>query len=67
MQKIDKQPEGTVHIGLEKPPGDSAEAGGRGGKYIVYTCINDGAGNYIDTSWDSWTCWRCGTTFGGLK
>jgi len=35
------------------------EAGGRG-RQMLYTCFNDGAGNYVDSNWRWFTCWRCG-------
>jgi hypothetical protein len=61
MDETDKQKEGPSGIGREKPD-DSSEVAGRG-RQILYTCYNDGAGNYIDPSWKYWSCWRCGTTF----
>jgi hypothetical protein len=39
--------------------GDQGEAGGRG-RQMLYTCFNDGAGNYVDASWSYFTCWKCG-------
>jgi hypothetical protein len=45
---------------MEKDPVESAEAGGRG-RSLLYICFNDGAGNYVDSDWKWFTCWRCGT------
>jgi hypothetical protein len=39
--------------------GDSGEAGGRGSQ-LLYTCFNDGAGNYVSAGWNYFTCWKCG-------
>jgi hypothetical protein len=39
--------------------GDSGEAGGRGSQ-LLYTCFNDGAGNYVSAGWTYFTCWKCG-------
>ena len=39
--------------------GDQGEAGGRG-RQTLYTCFNDGAGNYVSSNWTWFTCWRCG-------
>jgi hypothetical protein len=61
MEKTDKQSEGPGGIGQEKDESEGAEVAGRG-KRFLYTCFNDGAGNYIDLDWKWWTCWRCGTT-----
>jgi hypothetical protein len=61
MKETDKQPVGTDGVGREKDESEGAEVAGRG-KPFLYTCYNDGAGNYIDPDWKSWTCWRCGTT-----
>jgi hypothetical protein len=66
MEKVDKQPEGPGHVGLEKDPNESAEVGGRGKKYLLYTCFNDGAGNYVDPDAKWFSCWRCGSTYTGM-
>jgi len=55
----EKKREGQGGVGAEKVDG-GAEAGGRGRK-LLYTCFNDGAGNYVDSDWKWFTCWRCGT------
>jgi hypothetical protein len=55
MAKTDKQPDGPGGIGREK----ESEVAGRG-KGFIYTCWNDGAGNYVDPDWEWYTCWRCG-------
>jgi hypothetical protein len=57
MAKTDKQPDGPGGIGREK----ESEVTGRG-KGFLYTCWNDGAGNYVDPNWEWFTCWRCGVT-----
>jgi hypothetical protein len=57
MKKVDKQPEGKGGIGDEKDNSEGAEVAGRGRK-VLYTCFNDGAGNYIDLDWAWFTCWR---------
>jgi hypothetical protein len=62
MQKVDTQPEGPGGTGKEKTSSEGAEVAGRG-RDILYTCWNDGAGNYINTDWKWWTCWRCGTIY----
>jgi hypothetical protein len=56
-EKTGKKPDKAGGSGTEK--GDSGEAGGRGRK-VLYTCFNDGAGNYVDSNWTWFTCWRCG-------
>ena len=38
---------------------DSGEAGGRA-KTDLWTCFNDGAGNYVDPQWSYFICWSCG-------
>jgi hypothetical protein len=60
MEKVDEQAEGPGGVGREKDPSESAEAGGRGRK-LLYICFNDGAGNYIDSDWTWFSCWRCGS------
>jgi hypothetical protein len=39
--------------------GDSGEAGGRASQ-LLYTCFNDGTGNYVPAGWTYFTCWNCG-------
>ncbi len=58
-EKPGEQREGKGGIGTEEP--DSSEVAGRG-KKLLYTCYNDGAGNYVDLDWDWAQCWRCGQT-----
>jgi hypothetical protein len=53
-----KKPDDQGGSGAEKGA-DAGEAGGRS-RQLLYTCFNDGAGNYIDPSWKWFTCWRCG-------
>jgi hypothetical protein len=62
MEKVHTQPEGPGQIGWEKDPSQNEEAGGRA-RAILYTCWNDGAGNYIDLNAKWWSCWRCGSTY----
>jgi len=57
-EKSGKKPDKTGGTGTEKG-GDASEAGGRG-RQLLYTCFNDGAGNYVDSNWQYFTCWRCG-------
>jgi hypothetical protein len=60
-EKAEQKPEaGKSGVGKEKDEGAGAEVAGRS-KLLLYICFNDGAGNYIDPSWTSFTCWRCGT------
>jgi len=54
----DVKPETEGGGGAEKGA-DASEAGGRGRK-LLYTCFADGAGNYVESSWTWFTCWRCG-------
>ena len=60
MEKEEKQPGGPTGVGMEKDPTEGTEAGGRS-KGLLYICFNDGAGNYVDPSWKTFTCWRCGS------
>jgi hypothetical protein len=57
-EKTGKKPDDQGGSGAEKGA-DAGEAGGRS-RQLLYTCFNDGAGNYIDPSWKWFTCWRCG-------
>jgi hypothetical protein len=57
-EKTGKKPSDEGGGGAEKGA-DASEAGGRS-RQSLYTCFNDGAGNYIDPSWRWFTCWRCG-------
>lgn len=56
-----KSEEGKSGVGKEKPDGAGEEVAGRS-RQLLYICFNDGAGNYVDPSWKSFTCWRCGST-----
>jgi hypothetical protein len=59
-EKMERKPEeGKTGVGKEKDDGAGAEVAGRS-RLLIYTCFNDGAGNYVDPSWMSFTCWRCG-------
>lgn len=51
---------GTVkgELGFLRNP----DAGGRS-RTLLYTCWNDGAGNYVDPNAKWWSCWRCGSTY----
>jgi hypothetical protein len=57
--KPERTPEGKGGPGKEKEESADAEVAGRS-KGLLYTCFNDGAGNYVDPSWTWFTCWRCG-------
>ena len=57
-EKKGKKPDKQGGTGTEKG-GDSGEIGGRS-RLLLYTCWSDGAGNYVQPSWDWFTCWRCG-------
>ena len=48
----------VAFTGLEKPPAE-AEASGRS-RHRIFTCINCGAGNYYEPSWNAINCWSCG-------
>jgi len=56
-EKAGKKPDQEGGGGSEKE--DANEAGGRG-RTLLYTCFNDGAGNYVSANWRWFTCWRCG-------
>jgi hypothetical protein len=66
MEKVEKQPEGPGQVGWEKDPGADSEAGGRGKRTVLYTCWNDGAGNYVDPDSKWFSCWRCGSIYTGM-
>jgi hypothetical protein len=55
----DKKKEGPGGAGTEKDEAGGAEVAGRSRK-LLYTCFNDGAGNYVESDWTWFTCWRCG-------
>jgi hypothetical protein len=57
-EKSVTKPDKSGGSGKEKG-GDACEAGGRA-KDSLWTCFNDGAGNYIDPNWDYFICWKCG-------
>ncbi len=56
-EKSGKKPDKDGGAGKEKG-GDAGEVGGRAS--ALYMCFADGAGNYVDTRWYWFTCWRCG-------
>lgn len=59
-EKTERKPEeGKGGTGKEKDDGAGAEVTGRR-RMALYTCFNDGAGNYVDPSWTWFSCWRCG-------
>jgi hypothetical protein len=58
-EKTERTPEGKGGVGKEKEESAGAEVAGRQ-RQLLYTCFNDGAGNYIDPSWTWFSCWRCG-------
>lgn len=57
-EKTGSKPDKEGGSGAEKEA-DGAEAGGRH-RRLLYTCWNDGAGNYVHGNWSWFTCWRCG-------
>lgn len=57
-EKAGTKPDKEGGSGAEKE-GDGSEAGGRR-RTLLYTCFNDGAGNYVHSNWSWFTCWRCG-------
>ena len=59
--KIDKKSEGPGGAGTEKEESAGAEVGGRGKRKLLYTCFADGAGNYVESDWTWFSCWRCGS------
>jgi hypothetical protein len=61
--KTGTQPNGEGGKGQGNEDTTAAEAGGRGKRMLLYTCFNDGAGNYIDPSWTWFSCWRCGSMY----
>ena len=65
MEKVDSVPDGPTGVGMQQDPSKGSEAGGRG-RSLLYVCWNDGAGNYVDPSWKSFTCWRCGSIYTGM-
>ncbi len=62
MEKIEKQPDGPGGVGKEAGENQTAEVAGRS-KALLYTCFNDGAGNYIDPNWEWFQCWKCGSIY----
>jgi hypothetical protein len=58
-EKTGSKPDKEGGTGTEKE-GDETEAGGRRRHHLLYTCWNDGAGNYVHGNWSWFTCWRCG-------
>ncbi len=57
--KTGKKPDKEGGAGTEKGDAEGTEAGGRH-RRMLYTCWNDGAGNYVHANWSWFTCWRCG-------
>jgi hypothetical protein len=52
----------NVPLGKQEPDSDPNEASGRA-KPLLFTCFNDGAGNYVTaSSCGRFVCWRCGAT-----
>jgi hypothetical protein len=62
MEKVDKQPDGPGGVARKAALNENAEVAGRARPYL-YTCPNDGAGNYIDLDWKWFSCWRCGQMY----
>lgn len=54
------EPDGEAPVGAKEPSANTSEAGGRGTGFL-YTCYQDGAGNYFDRPYGRFTCWRCGS------
>jgi len=52
-EKSGQKPDKEGGSGTEK--GDENEAGGRR-RHLLYTCWNDGAGNYVHANWSWFTC-----------
>jgi hypothetical protein len=52
-----KQPEGHGGKAHQEQPADG-EVSGR--TKVLYTCWNDGAGNWVPANWIWFTCWNCG-------
>jgi hypothetical protein len=59
-EKSGKKPDKEGGSGTEKEEAEGGEAGGRHRRTRLYTCWNDGAGNYVSAYWSWFTCWRCG-------
>jgi hypothetical protein len=53
-----KQPEGHGGKAHEE---QLAEGEVFGRIKVLYTCLNDGAGNWVPGNWTWFTCWSCGT------
>lgn len=60
IQETERKPEGKGGAGNEKDEAAGAEVAGRSRK-LLYTCFNDGAGNYVQADWTWFSCWRCGS------
>ena len=52
-----KQPEGHGGKAHQEQPAEG-EVSGR--TKVLYTCWNDGAGNWVPSNWAWFTCWNCG-------
>jgi hypothetical protein len=59
-EEVKGKSEGPGGAGAEKDESEGAEVAGRG-RTLLYVCFADGAGNYIDSSWTWFSCWRCGS------
>ena len=62
-ETANEKPAGQGGRGDQKPEPES-EVGGRVRRRQLYTCYRDGAQNYVDPSWNWFTCWQCsGVTY----
>lgn len=61
--KDPESPRATANVGREKIGTEEVEVGGRKRKWVLYTCWNDGAANYVDPDWGFFTCWKCGVSY----
>lgn len=59
-ERTGRKPDEDGGAGAEKNEPHGADAGGRSGNKLLYTCWRDGAGNHVPGNWSWFTCWRCG-------
>jgi len=60
-EKMEPKPDAeATGVGKEKDDSEGAEVAGRS-RLLLYVCFNDGAGNYVDPNWKTFSCWRCGS------
>lgn len=60
--KAGKKPDQDGGSGIEKEADmpETSEVAGRRCHRLLYTCWNDGRGNYVQSNWSWFTCWHCG-------